>query len=281
MNSLGYEFRWRSTHTGDSEVSKGERIMSKRLIIFLNFLTILIVLAGCASNPPISSLTSQERERVSNIVFIESGEIPSDSYKVLGSVRGLACKRNLYASGSPSVEEARQGVKIRAAQLGANAVLNVLCEENQKVDWVRNCWQSIVCVGDAIMVDDPTIIQRIRGQGRTKLPETVSAGIGSDAQSDKSDSISVKIIGYSSPVLDKDTRRDCQRAMVDAKQKAIERAGVTIEATTVVKDFKLFSDYIESKSKGILLPGYEFVEMGYDENGIYKVLLIGDIQPVN
>ena len=142
--------------------------MIKKVINFIIFLPILIVMTGCASNPPISSLTSQERERVSNIVFLESGQIPKDSYKVLGSVEGLACKRNLYASGAPAVEEARQGVKIRAAQLGANAVINLLCEENQKVDWVRNCWQSVVCVGDAILVNDPTILKCIGKQGENE-----------------------------------------------------------------------------------------------------------------
>jgi len=159
-------------------ISKGDKkIMTKKLISFI-VLPILIVMIGCASNPPISSLTSQERERVSNIVFLEGGQIPKDSYKVLGSVEGLACKRNLYASGAPAVEKARQGVRIRAAQLGANAVINLLCEENQKVDWVRNCWQSVVCVGDAILVNDPTILNRIGQQGEVRLPDTVSAGTG-------------------------------------------------------------------------------------------------------
>lgn len=152
--------------------------MSKKLITFIIFLAILVVLPGCASNPPISSLTSLERERVSNIVFIESREIPKDSYKVLGSVEGLACKRNLHAPGAPAVEEARQGVKIRAAQLGANAVINLLCEENQKVDWVRNCWQSVVCVGDAILVNDPKMLQRIGKQENAKLQDIVSTGTG-------------------------------------------------------------------------------------------------------
>lgn len=105
-------------------INKGERNREQKINYLYNFLAILVVLPGCASNPPISSLTSLERERVSNIVFIESREIPKDSYKVLGSVEGLACKRNLHAPGAPAVEEARQGVKIRAAQLGANAVIN-------------------------------------------------------------------------------------------------------------------------------------------------------------
>jgi uncharacterized protein YbjQ (UPF0145 family) len=122
----------------------------------------MLIISGCASNPPISSLTSGERERVSRIVFVESGEISKESYKYLGSVEGLACKRNAYAVGEPTVEEARQGVRIRAVLLGANAVINLLCEKNQSVDWGRNCWQSVVCVGDAINVNDLSILQHPR-----------------------------------------------------------------------------------------------------------------------
>lgn len=144
----------------------------------MNFLTILIVLSGCASNPSISSLTPQERERVSNIVIIESGEISKDSYTALGVVEGLACKRNLYASGTPSHEKALQGVKIRAARLRANAVLNLFCEENQEVERINKCRESIVCVGDAIFVNDPTVLPTAGGQGKTRLTRTISMGTG-------------------------------------------------------------------------------------------------------
>jgi S1-C subfamily serine protease len=152
--------------------------MINKVIQLVIILLILGMIAGCASNPPISSLSSEERARISNIVFLESGEIPKDSYKLLGSVEGLACKRNLYASGAPSIEEARQGVKIRAAQLGANAIINLLCESNQKADWKRNCWQSVVCVGDAILINDPTILNRIRKQESAKVSKRISIGTG-------------------------------------------------------------------------------------------------------
>jgi hypothetical protein len=108
--------------------------MNKKIARFI-ILTILTVITGCASNPSMSSLTPQERETVSNIVFLESGQIHEDRYKVLGSVEGLASKRKLSASVAPTVEdEARVGVKIRAAKLGANAVINMHCEEKHEVD---------------------------------------------------------------------------------------------------------------------------------------------------
>ena len=99
----------------------------------------LICLTGCASNPSVSSLSSIERQRVAEMVVLEAGSIPRDRYTILGVIEGIACKRNLYASGSPSIDEAKQGVRIRAAKLGADAVINIICEDKQEVDWGRNC----------------------------------------------------------------------------------------------------------------------------------------------
>jgi uncharacterized protein YbjQ (UPF0145 family) len=120
----------------------------------------LAVLVGCASNPSVSSLSSEQRQKAAELLVLPSGSLPRDSYQIVGSVEGLACKRNLYASGKPSVEEAQQGVRIRAALLGADAVTNVLCENKQQVDWGKNCWQTVVCIGDAITVTDKSLLRR-------------------------------------------------------------------------------------------------------------------------
>lgn len=117
-------------------------------------------LAGCASNPSVASLSSEQRQRVAELVEFPSGSLPRESYQIVGSAKGLACKRNLYASGKPSMEEAQQGVRIRAALMGADAVTNVLCEDKQEVDWGNNCWQTVVCVGDAIIVTDKSLLRR-------------------------------------------------------------------------------------------------------------------------
>lgn len=100
----------------------------------------LVWLVGCASNPPVSSLTSLQRQRVAEMVILKAGAISRESYQILGTVEGIACKRNLYASGSPSMDEAQQGIRIRAAKLGADAVTNMVCEDKREVDWGRNCW---------------------------------------------------------------------------------------------------------------------------------------------
>lgn len=113
---------------------------------------------GCASNPSVSSLSSIERQRAVEMVVVTAGTLSRGSYQTLGSVEGIACKRNLYASGSPSMDEAKQGVRIRAAQLGADAVTNMICENKQEADMKRNCWQTIVCVADAVIVPDKLLL---------------------------------------------------------------------------------------------------------------------------
>lgn len=128
-----------------------------------NWLLCLAVIAcvcGCASNPSVSSLSSLERQRVAEMLVFEAGSIPRDSYQILGAIEGIACKRNLYASGSPTMDEAKQGVSIRATQLGADAVINMICEDKREVDWGRNCWQTVVCVGDAIVLRDKSLLSR-------------------------------------------------------------------------------------------------------------------------
>ncbi len=139
--------------------------MNRKFASFLMACAVVVV-AGCATNPPVSSLTSEERQRVAEMVILEAGAIPRESYQILGSVEGIACKRNLYASGSPSLDEAKQGVRIRAAQLGADAVINMICEDKKEVDWGRNCWQTVVCVGDAVVITDKSLLSRIRGVNR-------------------------------------------------------------------------------------------------------------------
>ena len=124
----------------------------------------LTFLVGCASNPSVSSLTSAERQMVAEMLVLKAGAIPRESYQILGSVEGIACKRNLYASGSPNMDEAMQGVRIRAAMLGADAVTNMVCEDKREVDWGRNCWQTVVCVGDAVLVPDKSLLSRPKAQ---------------------------------------------------------------------------------------------------------------------
>lgn len=76
------------------------------------------------------------------------------SHTILGAVKGLSCHRNAYQRQQQTEAEAIEGVKLRAASLDADAVINLVCQTNSGTDWVNNCWSSIVCVGDAVRYKD-------------------------------------------------------------------------------------------------------------------------------
>jgi len=93
----------------------------------------------------------------------------------------------------------------------------------------------------------------------------------------KQEIIDVKIVGYDDGVKT-NKGSDYREAWLNAMRQAIERAGCEIESMSTVKDFVLEEDYIESRARAVLLPGYEIVDIGYGEEGTYNVMLIGKIK---
>lgn len=111
---------------------------------------VAISLAGCAANPDIGSLSSAQRANLANLKVYQ-GDAPVKNYEMIGTVKGLSCHRNAYKPIQMlSEEEAMQGVRMNAAKLGADAVVNTFCQNNSGTDLVNNCWASIVCAGDAV-----------------------------------------------------------------------------------------------------------------------------------
>lgn len=94
------------------------------------------------------------------------------------------------------------------------------------------------------------------------------------------ETVDVQISGYDDG--QKATKQiDYKEALLFAKREAIERAGVQIEAITTVKDLVVNSDYIESKADAVLLPGYRIVDVGYQKDGTYLIILIGQVRTVS
>lgn len=72
--------------------------------------------------------------------------------------------------------------------------------------------------------------------------------------------------------------RDYAEAVMNAKLQAIERAGVSIKSMTKVENFQLKYDLVESKAAAVLLPGFQVIDMGYQKDGTYQVVLSGKVQ---
>lgn len=72
--------------------------------------------------------------------------------------------------------------------------------------------------------------------------------------------------------------RDYKEAVMNAKLQAIERAGVAIASLTKVENFVLKYDMVESRAKALLLPGFQVIDVGYQTDGTYQVVLSGKVQ---
>ena len=73
-------------------------------------------------------------------------------------------------------------------------------------------------------------------------------------------------------------QQDYAEASMNAKLQAIERAGVEIKSITEVVNFQVKYDMIESKVKAVLLPGFQIMDMGYQTDGSYQVVLSGKVK---
>lgn len=138
----------------------------------------LASMIGCASDLSVSSLTSAERQKVAEMVVLKAGAIPRAGYQILGSVEGLSCKYYRH-SNSPTMDEAMQDVRIRAAKLEADAVTNMVCE-HQGDGGRRNCWEAVVCKADAINVTDKSMLSPLNQRGETHTYGTGGSKSGTE-----------------------------------------------------------------------------------------------------
>ena len=92
--------------------------------------------------------------------------------------------------------------------------------------------------------------------------------------------IDISVKGISDSKKD-GAQKDRLEAILDAKKQACEKAGIELESKTMVENFKTVYDYVETQSKGILLPGFQIVDVGYVEDGTYQVVLSGKIKKLD
>ena len=123
------------------------------MIIRRIFLLILILLFGCAG-PQMDISNTEIRRAASKIKIIESGDEVPSNHQIIGEVQGVSCGgQNNTAQTPASKDEAYRELKLQAARINADAVINVFCEDTG-VDWKRNCWTTIACVGDGIKINE-------------------------------------------------------------------------------------------------------------------------------
>ena len=70
-------------------------------------------------------------------------------YTIIQPLSAISCKNMLWAP-SPTQNDATDQLRVKAARLDANALLNVMCEAPSGTSLITNCWSSLTCHGAAI-----------------------------------------------------------------------------------------------------------------------------------
>ena len=107
------------------------------------------LLAGCATGA--SGGPAAQQAQVSPIAILKPGEPTPGRYQILETISAVDC------SGAPAggrawgnAEKAIESLRQKAAQLGADAVVNVSCSSELLL---HNCWSAQRCSGDAIRTE--------------------------------------------------------------------------------------------------------------------------------
>lgn len=115
----------------------------KKLIIC----TAIFFIASCASIP--SDYSDEIHQKASKIVLFQGEPDEGIQYETLREVKSNSCNSETATRISGTRDEALLLLRLEAASIDANAVMNYKCETGI-VDLVSNCWSSIRCNGIAI-----------------------------------------------------------------------------------------------------------------------------------
>lgn len=129
-------------------------LIMKKIYAFLGLsLGVLLVVSGCESVSFSTNLDPQNFKdyyKPSMVELLSREDLNDHVYKSLGAVHGLSCQENDLQM--PANEaDARTDLKIKAADMGANALVVDKCVRVEHEDGV--CKVSVTCYGQALVID--------------------------------------------------------------------------------------------------------------------------------
>ena len=116
----------------------------------LFFLIIVLFSMACISTPNIRKMTPEARAKLGTIRVYYSGNSPGEAYALIQTIEGLSCRKSATSNEVVNKEEAIYALRLKASKLNADAVINLVCQ-HQGATFSPNCWESIICVGEAVI----------------------------------------------------------------------------------------------------------------------------------
>ncbi len=107
---------------------------------------LLAILTACSTGPS-EPVIRKKAGSVTLLLPETQGAGLNRKYELVSTVKSASCGRQ-QGSG-PSLEEAQKMLKMEAAKVGADAVMNISCEDTG-VHFSYGCGHAIKCHGDAV-----------------------------------------------------------------------------------------------------------------------------------
>ena len=141
-------------HTGKSSATRPRS--QRRPARLAPALVVVALAAGCAADPRRDGLSPHEFASVDHVAIHMGSEQPRHEYQKLDRIEGISCDlsgapRNHPAHKVVTEYEALYDMKLEAADLGANAIVGVIC---RRYGISQSCYESMICEGDAVRLDD-------------------------------------------------------------------------------------------------------------------------------
>ena len=122
-------------------------------IIQISFLSLL--LSGCIGPlipvENIRELPPKLNRKVLALPIYNESQLDRGGYHIINMVEGISCKNQAWDPAATKIAAINQA-KYWAYKMGANALLNIRCEYPRSTTLTYNCWESITCTAQAILM---------------------------------------------------------------------------------------------------------------------------------
>jgi hypothetical protein len=114
-------------------------------------LVAVVLTPGCASTPELESMSPAARAKLGTMKVYPAGEDPEEPFIVIKTLKGVSCRKKGFSSDRVvSEEEATEILMRKGADLGAEAIINVVCRKKGS-SLSPMCKKSVTCIGEAVM----------------------------------------------------------------------------------------------------------------------------------
>jgi hypothetical protein len=126
------------------------------IVIVIRFLQVVVVsflVAGCFG-PSVAYIQMDPAtvgELRGQVPLYTEHAVQGREYAIIQPLSGISCKNMVWAP-SPTRNDATDQLRVQAARLDGNGLLDVTCEAPSGPSLLTNCWSSLTCHGAAIQV---------------------------------------------------------------------------------------------------------------------------------